>query len=374
MPVKRVLLGAYLAGALFGTGAWLWPQSAQNSPRAAGPKTAEQVYKNIQVLRDVPADQIMPAMQFITASLGVQCDFCHLENAFEKDDKEAKQTARKMIRMVFAINNASFEGHQGVTCFACHRGARKPLTTPTISEDEGKIGAGAKMHSTEPDTTGLPGTDQILGKYLQAVGGADAAARILTRIQKGTLTVGSKQFPVEVLAEAPAKRVTTVRFPGGDSITGVNGDEGWLSAPGRPVHEMGSSEADGARVDAELFFPSTLKQLFKELRVQRRDQLNGRGAYLVLGVRDKWPPVHLYFDEESGLLVRMVRYAETPLGPNPAQTDYADYRQDGGLRIPFRWTVARPSGRFTIQIEQLQQNVPIEDEKFAKPASPAPSP
>ena len=222
------------------------------------------------------------------------------------------------------------------------------------------------MH-TEANDASLPNADKILGKYLQAVGGAEAAARISTRIQKGRLTVGSEHFPVEVLAKAPTKRVTTIRFPGGDSVTGVNGNEGWLSTPGRAVHDMSPAEADAARIDAELFFPSTLPQVFKELRVQQKEKIDGHETYVVLGMRDNQPPAQLYFDEESGLLVRVLRYVETPLGRNPTQIDYADYRQESGVKTPFRWTVARPNGRFTIQIEQMQQNAPIEDSKFAKP-------
>jgi hypothetical protein len=161
--------------------------------------------------------------------------------------------------------------------------------------------------------------------------------------------------------------VTTVRFPGGDSVTGVSGDEGWLSTPGRPLHDMSPAEVDAAKMDAELFFPTSLQQVFKELRVQQKEPINGRETYVVLGMRDNQPPVQLYFDEKSGLLVRVLRYAETPLGRNPTQIDYADYRGEGDVKTPFRWTVARPNGRFTIQIEQMQQNVPIEDDKFAKP-------
>jgi photosynthetic reaction center cytochrome c subunit len=369
----QVLLGTCLAGTVLGSAGWPRAQSPQPPAGAPIRKTTEQVYKNIQVLKGVPAGDLIPAMQFITTSLGVQCDFCHLENAFEKDDKKPKQTARTMMKMMFAINKGNFDGQQAVTCFACHRGARKPVATPTISEDEGITVAEEKLVPGEPNTAGLPSPDQILDKYLQAIGGADAAAGISTRIQRGTITVGSKHFPVEVLAKAPTKRLTTVNLPGGDSVTALNGEEGWLSTPGRPTHEMGPSELDGARVDAQIFFPSGLKQFFKELRVQRREQVHGHQTYLLLGIRDHQPPTELYFDEESGLLVRMMRYVETPLGRNPAQIDYADYRQDGGLRVPFRWTVARPGGRFTIQIEQLQQNVPIEDDKFAKPPNKTPS-
>jgi photosynthetic reaction center cytochrome c subunit len=370
MRLKRTLLSTFVAGAVLGSGAvGLWAQSAPSSTGTAAPKTTEQVYKNIQVLKGIPADQLIPAMQFVTASLGVQCDFCHLENAFEKDDKDTKQTARKMMRMMFAINKDNFDGHRAVTCYACHRGVHKPVITPIVSEEEGKVVAEEKVPHEEPDTASLPSADQILGKYLQAVGGAEVAAKISTRIQKGTLTVGSEHFPVEVFAKSPAKRVTTVRFPGGDSVTGINGEEGWLSTPGRAVHAMSPSEADAARMDAELFFPASLKQIFKELHVEREGQIDGQQAYVLAGTRENFPPVQLYFDQQSGLLVRVLRFVETPLGHNPTEINYADYREEGGLKTPFRWTVARPSGRFTIQIEQLQQNVPIEDDKFAKPAA-----
>jgi photosynthetic reaction center cytochrome c subunit len=369
MGTKRVLARC-VAVTLLACGATrLVGQSEPPSTPSAAPKTTEQVYKNIQVLKGVPADKLIPAMQFVAASLGVQCDFCHLENAFEKDDKETKQTARKMMRMMFAINKDNFDGRQEVTCYACHRGAHKPVITPIISQEESPVVAEEKISHEEASTAGLPSGDQIVGNYLQAVGGAEAAGRVSTRIQKGTLTVGSEHFPVEVLAKAPAKRVTTVRFPGGDSVTAVNGDDGWLSTPSRAVHDMSPSEVDAARTDAELFFPNRINLIFKELRVQHTEQIDGHQTYIVLGMRDGRPPAQLYFDQESGRLVRVLRFVETPLGNNPTQIDYADYREEGGVKTPFRWTVARPGGRFTIQIEHMQQNVPIEDDKFAKPAA-----
>jgi hypothetical protein len=366
----KILLGTSLAGAVLGSGAVaLWAQSGQPSTGTPAPKTTEQVYKNVQVLKGVPADQLIPAMQFITASLGVQCDFCHLENAFEKDDKESKQTARKMMRMMFAINKDDFDGHRKVTCYACHRGAHKPVITPIVSENGGEF-VGEEKSREGPNTANLPTTDQILGKYLQAVGGSESAATISTRIQKGTLTVGSEHFPVEVLAKEPAKRVTTARFPGGDSVTGINGDEGWLTTSGGAVHEMSPSEADAAKLDAELFFPASLKLIFKQLHVKQKGQINGRETYVLAGTPGNLPSAELFFDQQSGLLVRVLRFEETPLGRNPVEIDYADYRDEGGVKTPFRWTVARPNGTFIIQIEQMQQNVPMGEDKFVKPAVP----
>jgi photosynthetic reaction center cytochrome c subunit len=371
MDVKN-LLRICAAAAVLGCGpGMLWAESAQPSTGTAAPRTVEQVYKNIQVLKGFPSDQLIPAMQFVAASLGVQCDFCHLENAFEKDDKQTKQTARKMIRMMFAINKDNFDGHQKVTCYACHRGAHKPVITPIIGEEDSNVGAEEKIRHQEPSAASLPSADEILGKYLQAIGGPDVAAGISTRVQKGTLAVGLEHFPVEVVAKAPDQRVTTVRLPGGDSVTGVNGKEGWLGTPDpRALHDMSPSEVDAARMDAELFFPASWKRVFKEFRAQQAAQINGREAYVLTGTPQDLPPVWLYFDKQSGLLVRVLRFVETPLGSNSTEIDYADYREQGGVKTPFRWTVARPNGRFTVQIEEVEQNVPITDDKFRKPAAP----
>src|SRR6202451_942495 len=108
------------------------------APPSTGPKTAVQQFKNIQVLKDIPADQLIPAMQFITASLGVECEFCHVQGAFEKDDKKPKETARKMMTMMLAINKDNFEGHREVTCYSCHRGSIDPVGTPLVMAEEPK--------------------------------------------------------------------------------------------------------------------------------------------------------------------------------------------------------------------------------------------
>jgi Photosynthetic reaction centre cytochrome C subunit len=84
------------------------------STNPVAPRKAEEQFKNIQVLKGIPADQLIPSMQFITVSLGVECEFCHVQGAFEKDDKKAKQTARRMMEMMFAINADNFGGHRDV--------------------------------------------------------------------------------------------------------------------------------------------------------------------------------------------------------------------------------------------------------------------
>ena len=90
--------------------------------------------------------------------------------------------------------------------------------------------------------------------------------------------------------------------------------------------------------------------------------------FRLIGAGGGRPPVRLYFDTKTGLLVRQVRYAETPLGRIPTEIDYADYREVDGVKIPLRWTLSRPNGRFTIKITDVKTNVPVDDARFSKPA------
>jgi photosynthetic reaction center cytochrome c subunit len=333
---------------------------------------AEQVFKNVQALKGTPANQIVPSMQFISNSLGVECEFCHVQGAFDKDDKKTKLTARQMIEMQMAINRDNFKARPEVTCFSCHRGSHDPVGVPIIAEEEPKRAEEPKAEAAAP---ALPTSDQILDKYLQAVGGAEAVQKNTSRIQKGTINIQGRQVPVEVLSKAPNKRISTVHTPNGDSITAFDGHAGWIGNPGpRPPREMSAPENDAISFDATFYLPSELKKMFTQFRVRPADKIGGHEVLQVIAANPGKPPMRLFFDKESGLLVRTIRYAETPLGRNPTQVDYADYRAEGGIKIPYQWTLARPLGRFTIQVTEVQQNVPIDDSKFAKPAAaPAPA-
>ena len=138
------------------------------------------------------------------------------------------------------------------------------------------------------------------------------------------------------------------------------------------MREMHGSDLDGASMDADLHLATHLKAMFSEMRVQGTEKIGDREAYVVVAQREGNPAIRLYFDEQTGLLVRLVRFGETALGWLPTQIDYADYRDTNGVKIPYRWTLARPSGRFTIQVSDVKQNVPVDDAKFVKPAAEEP--
>jgi photosynthetic reaction center cytochrome c subunit len=371
---RGVLLGTMFTSLFVLAIAGLDAQSGPPPQVTSSPKTTEQAFKNIQVLKGRPSDQLIPAMQFITASLGVECDYCHVQGAFEKDDKKPKQTARKMMQMMMVINQENFDDHREVTCYSCHRGAPKPVAIPIISDEERKPPFVEAASDGSQDLPKLPSPDQLIDKYVQALGGAAAIQRVTSRVEQGTANVGGHELPIDIFDKNPDKRISLMHLTSGDNVTAYNGHEGWLAAPGRPLRDMNSSDIEAVKLDANLHFPTDIKQVFGELHVEHQEKIGDQSAYVIFALRQGQPPVQLYFDEQSGLLLREMRYSESPLGLNPTQIDYADYRDVDGVKTPFRWTIARPGGRFTIQLEQVKQNVPIDDTKFAKPPMPTPMP
>ena len=328
-------------------------------------QTAEQKFKNIQVLKGIPADQLIPSMQFISASLGVECEYCHVQRAMDKDDKKPKLTARKMITMMTQINADSFKSEREVTCYTCHRGSVHPLGTPILSADNPAASPAPEEESAT--AAALPSAQAILDKYLAAVGGAAVLQKIKTRVQTGNIEVTGKKYPIEIYSQAPDNRVSISHLPSGPSVTAFNREAGWLSTP-NGIRRMSSAEQQAARIDAELYFPLQLPRMYQEFEVSSGELINGKATYLVSAKGKGAPGLRLYFDQESGLLVRLIRFAETPLGRNPTEIDYADFRVADGVKLSYRWTLARPNGRFTIQIDAVKQNVPLDEGQFVTPS------
>ena len=366
--VTSVLVVA-LAAALLAAHAQNPPQaSAPQTGAPAAPKTASQQFKNIQVLKDVPADQLIPAMQFITASLGVDCEYCHVEHAFDKDDKKPKVMARKMMEMMITINSENFDSHRMVSCYTCHQGGAHPVSIPVIAEHENKP---EMMEGSVTSATGNPAPESLLDQYLAAVGGAEALKKIKSRVAKGTVTAfGDQHMPIDIYSKAPDMRVSVMHMKEGESVTAYNGKVGWLSVPGR-VHMMNVQESFGARMDSDFAFAANVKSLYPKWETLPGEKVDDHDTWLVVGHAEGQPPLKLYLDQKSRLLVRLIRYTDSPLGYNPTQIDYADYHAADGVKTPYRWTIARPGNRFTVQVDDLKQNVPVDDAKFVPPPPPS---
>jgi photosynthetic reaction center cytochrome c subunit len=371
------LLGAALAVAQ--------PASGQK------PILAEQVFKNVQVLKDIPVDDFIETMGLMTAALQFDCSDCHVGAGTNHVDWAAdtprKVTARKMVTMVATINKDNFSGRQMITCWTCHRNRDRPLVTPTMETIYG-------MPSLEEDdvivtSPGLPSAESILDKYIQASGGAQRLANLTSFDAQGT-NVGFGGFggDVEIAALAPDKRATIILFKAetgqGDEIRTYDGRTGWVRTPLNVLgeFELRGGDLDGARFDAQLSFPGQIKQILKNLKagppatitdLPNRDAApdasgQSHSVNVVQGTGPRDLLVTLYFDRQTGLLLRELRYGNSPLGRVPTQIDFADYRDVDGFKLPFRISYAWLDGRDSITLSRIKINVPVDGAKFGRPA------
>ncbi len=365
-------LGAVALAAGFVLSTVFMHAQSQAPQAAPATQTAGQHFKNIQVLKDIPADQLDPTMDFIANSLGVRCEYCHVRSDFSKDDKRPKLTARKMIAMELAINKANFNGRTEVTCYTCHRGLTHPVGAPVIAALGAAAPAAAEMMPGGGNSASMPTADQILEKYVAAIGGADAANKITSRQAKGTLAGGrGAPIPLELFAKAPGKLLIVLHRPnGGANEMAYNDGQSWGS-DGQHTRPLRGGMLDVVQSQAKLAFAGNLKESLGRLRMGRPEKLGDQQAYVLNALAPGQPPTKLYFDEQSGLLMRVESFNRTPLGMDPVAVDYSDYRDSGGVKVPYRWTIGGPGNRSTIQFSDIEQNAAVDNSKFAPPAGPA---
>jgi photosynthetic reaction center cytochrome c subunit len=342
------------------------------------PQMAEEVFKNVQVLKGIPVDEFMGTMGVFSAALGLSCEDCHEANDsnwanYALDTGPKKRTARRMVLMMSAINRNSFGGRQVVTCYTCHRGSTSPRVTPSLAALYGAAPPDETSDDIVAQAPGAPAADQILDKYIQALGGPERVANLTSLVVKGT-SVGygpeGQKRPVEVFGKAPDLRTTIIHTLDGDSTTTYDGRAGWIAAPHRPVAVLAltGDDLDGVKLEAELLFPARIKQALGKWRVGFPAEIDDRPVQVVQGTSAGGALATLYFDGQSGLLIRLVHYAQSPVGRMPTQIDYADYRDVAGVKMPYRWKVTWLDGVETVEVTDVQPNVPIDAAKFAKPA------
>jgi photosynthetic reaction center cytochrome c subunit len=362
---------------------WARGQSAKTGTDQK-PELSEEAFKNIQVLRGIPVNEFMGTMGFFAASLSMNCTDCHVTESAGNwdryaDDTPLKNTARRMVVMMNAINRADFGNTRLVTCYTCHRGVQHPEVTPSLAEQNGD------PPPEDPDKIEvIPGAaespsaaTQIIDKFLQAVGGPQQLAKLTSFTARGTYSgydTDFKKVPLEISAKAPSQRTTTAHLVGGDNTTAYDGREAWIASADRPVPLilLTGGDLDGAKVDADLSFPAQIKQDLSKLRVGFPPlKLGDRDVQVVEGIAPGGTRVKLYFDKNSGLLVRQARFPNTAVGLTPLHIEYSDYRAVAGVKMPFHWTVTWVDGQSTTELSDVQPNAPVGAAKFAKPAPTA---
>jgi len=373
---RPIVLGAIVTMTVSLAGAAL--SAGQGQPGEKAPM-AEEVFTNVRVLRGIPVDEFMGTMGFFSASLGMSCEDCHgasdttWEN-YARDVSPKKATARRMIQMMTSINQASFGGRMVVTCYTCHRGGARPKVTPSLAALYGATLVDDMADVIPPAKSG-PSVDQIFEKYLQAIGGAQRLSGLTSVVGKGTSAGYGPEGtrPIEIFAKAPNQRTMVFHTLDGDSTTTYDGRVGWSAVPHKPVPvlPLAGSELDGVRLDAELMFPARIKESLGAWRVGLPTEIDDKPVQVVQGSRPGGALATFYFDSESGLLTRLVRYANSRVGRLPTQIDYSDYRDVAGLKVPFHLKITWLDGQEDVTLTDIQLNGPVDAARFAKPAAPA---
>ncbi|HEV2201607.1 MAG TPA: c-type cytochrome [Bryobacteraceae bacterium] len=352
------------------------------APSATGdkPLLSDQVFKNVQVLKGIPVNEFMDTMGFFAASLGLNCVFCHTDQSLEDwshfaDDVPRKRIARGMIAMVNNLNKNNFGGRRVVTCYTCHHGNERPKVIPSLAEQYGVAPEDPNEVEIVESAPKGPSADQILDKYIQAIGGAQKVAALTSFVGKGTFEgydTYHQKVPMEVYAKAPGQLTQIMHTQNGDSTTVFNGREGWIASVDKPVRllpALPGYEQDAAKLDAELAIPVRIKQALTQWKTGFPvSSIDDKTVQVIQGTGAGGTRFKLFFDQETGLLARVVRYENTAVGTLPIQVDYSNYREVAGVKIPFNWTVTWTNGQSINELTDVQVNVAIQASRFAKPA------
>ncbi len=352
-------------------------------------KTVEQVQKNIKVLTGMPQSQLIPVMNFMSASLGRRCNFCHVNKDgqwdYASDEKPEKASAREMIKLVLDLHKNTFHGADEISCFTCHRGQPHPTNVPILplpvpsprpagGSPAAGVGPGPASPQASPSpgaTPALPTADEILNKYIAAIGGQAAIDKLKSRVSKGTLTQSNgNAIPFETYQIAPEKFYTVATVGQGTVERAFNGTVGWEKTA-RGLRDVSGEELTTLRTLSALLRHIKLKEQFKSMRVRVGEKIGDRATYVLIGTTPANETQRLYFDAETGLLLRRVAFTQTMIGVIPDQIDFEDYRDVDGMKVPFLWRV------FSIEVgnpistrtfTEIRLNSPIDETKFNKPA------
>jgi hypothetical protein len=335
----------------------------------------EDHFKTVTLLKGIPVDTFFEAMGMFASSMGEDCTFCHVAKAYFDKALFAEPTpriarARQMITMMRTINTTFFKGEPRVTCFTCHHGSHSPISDPIIALQYSPPNEDPNVRDLPPDIRQTT-ADQVFDTYIQALGGADRLARFTSFTATGTYAgfdTALDKVPVEIYGRAPAQQTMVVHFFNGVSTRTFDGRNGWMAGPDTPLPlvTLTGGNLDRARVEATLWFPAGIRTAYRQWRVGRA-LIGDDEVQVVQGLEPGQPPANLYFDA-SGLLFRLVRWTQTPVGFVPTQIDYADYRDVAGVKFPFRKTVSQTYMQMTIELTDVQPNAAIDRSKFAQPA------
>lgn len=328
---------------------------------------------NLRVLQTLPEAQLFPLMNLVADSLGVRCDYCHVQVnpdltktpanvggwVWDSDDKAPKRIARDMMRMVIDLNTGRFPGGARVTCYTCHRGGTQPARLPPLPP---VLSSGALT----PVAPALPSADRIWTSYVNAVGQIDAPARGTGTVISGWDERQEGRYGTVEIVVAGDRYRATVTTPAGTTSQGIDDNVSWIATNNR-VQRLSGDDVARLRRIAMRYRP--VKERPANLQVAGLETVAGRTVYVLTAKLDAITTLMMYFDAVTGLLRREVTTTETMLLPLQEQVDYDDYRNVNGVQFPFqiRTTDGATYGDVMRTFLQIRRNVPVDDALFRPP-------
>ncbi|MBX3120529.1 MAG: photosynthetic reaction center cytochrome c subunit [Fimbriimonadaceae bacterium] len=320
--------------------------SAQQSPSSQGPM-CEEVYANIKVFKGVPASDLIPAMEFMSASLGFQCSSCHDPKDYSAESP-IKETARKMVTMQRDINTRYFDGKLEVTCMSCHNGKEHPAGAP--------IPAAISLRHERMENAPKPA--DLFAKHMGAVGtSATAIVRTGTLTAPNDATHKIETMPLEMIHAEGGK----FRLISGERKVNSDGKQIWYNTfpmtdePAAIFGRIGRTWQD--------------EGLFSELTrttVVGKDKVGKTEVVVVRSTRPSTASTEeLYFDSKSGLLVRMVNIKRSTIGSVITVIDYSNYKNVGSAKLPMKIVVTFAGNEsWTMDFKSAKTDSKIEDSIF----------
>lgn len=350
------------------------------APVGTAPKQVmvEDVYTNVQLLKGIPAAELWDTMGFIAAATGLNCVGCHVDESLIDiarfaDDTPLKRKTRQMIEMANAINKAHYGGARVVTCNSCHNGATRPEGVPSLVRQYSVPEDDPNTVERVPNITG-PSAAEILDKFVTASGGAERLAALTSYTGKGTyrgFDTYDQPVPFEVFAKAPNQRTVIAHTQNGDSTFTFDGRTGWVAGVDKPrlLMPMTPAEIDSAKIEADLAFPGSIRASLSHAQAGfPPTYINAKKANVIQVPGTARTRTKLFFDAESGMLLRAVRYTPTMIGTVQNQIDYEEYKEVAGVKVPVKWTVTWTSGQTHIALTDVRPNVAIDASRFGQPA------
>jgi photosynthetic reaction center cytochrome c subunit len=290
----------------------------------------EATRKNIKALQGLPESQLFLAMNFISDSLGVHCDYCHVKSAdkwmWASDEKPQKAVGLTMIRMVLAMNKEHFDGNRKLTCYTCHRGSLQIATlAPLPPHDFVKERAAIVPRP-------VPSPAEIVARYRSAIG--TDAEKVRTMVMTAAVDRAAGASNVEIVIEQPDKMLITATTEKGVAKQALAGSSGWVLSDGK-LTTLPAEAIAAVRNSAATFVPVKFAEDVSRLRNPRIERAGDRDAYAVDVVDDADTTRTYFFDIQTGLLVRRRTTKQTMIAPLSEQVDFDDYRDVGGVKLPF---------------------------------------